>query len=656
MFKAEPMRRLVIAASKEQFEPVIREMYRHRVFDIEDFVEQDEEGYEGIKIGKPLEGVSETSGELIKLRSVISTFGINSEDFEAVPQSAKALYSRVESDLPAIEHEVEGLTGIRSGLETRLKEYEQKINIIEPFVALPLDLSLYSGYEHFTVFVGHIAEDIEIPFPCEKYFSDAVEGNLLVVVVGNSQSEDTERLLMDASFQSVPVPVEEGQPTGRLAYYRGEIEKVNVEIAETETRIASLKEKYATFLVACNELLTADVERAEAPLRFATTDETFVAEGWLPTDKVENLKEDLIRVTGGKIFVTEVEVDEVNDDVPVEYDNPDFAHPSELLMDIYARPKYNEFDPTILVSIVFPLFFGLILGDVGYGLILLLMSMGLRKYAKGDTASRLFDTLRNASISSIIFGFLNSEIIGFSLGYEPLLFSRHLSIGSNAGGAGPAAVEMLIISGWIGILHVTLGRGLHIRNILAQQSSGMHRSRAVFGQAGWLFVMWGILMMIWSMFPIQFMPDFTAMSVVAAGLNGAGVFGALMILLGVVGIGQENVLDLIEIPTIISHVLSYTRLVAVGLSSVAIAMVTNYISLELIIEPALENISIIGIFVVLAGIIVFLLGHTLNTALGLLGGGLHSIRLHYVEFFTKFYQGGGRKYNPFGMIKKFTEE
>jgi V/A-type H+-transporting ATPase subunit I len=79
-------------------------------------------------------------------------------------------------------------------------------------------------------------------------------------------------------------------------------------------------------------------------------------------------------------------------------------------------------------------------------------------------------------------------------------------------------------------------------------------------------------------------------------------------------------------------------------------------SITMFISPALENLSIFGIVMILVGIVVFLLGHTLNIALGILGGGLHSIRLHYVEFFTKFYKGGGRKYIPFGMKRRFTEE
>jgi V/A-type H+-transporting ATPase subunit I len=208
---------------------------------------------------------------------------------------------------------------------------------------------------------------------------------------------------------------------------------------------------------------------------------------------------------------------------------------------------------------------------------------------------------------------------------------------------------------WIGILHITLGRVLGMINH-ARQDHGDHRTKAVMANFGWLAVMWGLLIVIWSIVALPLMPDLTTLPAIVMNLNGATIVGAVLLIIGVLLIARDSALEIVELPTIISHILSYTRIVAVGLSSVAIAMVVNYISIGLLIEPQLENITIMGVLLIILGVAVFLIGQALNLALGILGSGLHSIRLHYVEYFTKFYKGGGKKYNPFGFNRRFTED
>ena len=654
MLRPEQMRRLLIAVPKGEIDTVIRVLYRYNVYHIEDFVPESE-SLEALSIGHPLPGASDAASALIKVRAIENACGINPDNVEVREKiPAPKVREMIRTDLPAIQKRVEDLVATRSRLEARQKEHEQRARELEPFTALPLDLELYRGYTRFTVFTGHIAHDVSIDVPHEKYFSDRVDGNMIAVVVQNEHREQVERTLLDAGFQVIPVPEETGAPADRLKAHADEIQRTAAELTAINEEIAEVRDRHTDLLVACDELLPADVERAEAPLRFATTEETFITEGWVPGDQADRIREALEKATNGRIYIGELDIED-DARVPVEYENPSFASPTQVLMDIYARPRYSEIDPTLMVAIVFPIFFGLILGDVGYGAILLALSLGLRKFLKGDEGRMLLKVLSYASISSIVFGILYSEFFGAALPWPALIFSRHLNIGVAAGGHGPQVAELMVLAIWIGILHITLGRILGMVNA-RKFHHGKHATKAAIANAGWLGTMWGIIIMIWAFYAIPLMPDLTGLPVVVMGLNVAAVAGAVLLVAGILAIAQENPLELVELPSIISHVLSYARLVAVGLSSVAIAMVINFIAIGMMIQPQLEAITPVGVIIIIFGILVLFMGHALNTALGLLGGGLHSIRLHYVEFFTKFYKGGGKKYNPFGMKSKFTEE
>lgn len=658
MFKSQKMSKLLIAASKDQLDPIVRELYRHNAFHIEEYVEHDDEKIEGFRIGMPLSGAGEYSSKLLKVRSIKNAVGLGNEYIEADrKEESNSVYSRLDNELPSIEEEIIGFVDERTKLETRLREYEQKLSELAPFIPFGEDLSLCRGYEGFTAIAGRIPADVEIPVPNEKFFSSEAKGNILIAIIPRESLNETEQFLFGEGFQSIPIPDEEGVAAERSEWYTHEITRLKDEIGKIEEQISDRKDKYALSLVAFDELLTADVERAEAPLRFATSDLSFVCEGWVPSDKTDEIVDSIRKSAGGSVFITTQEYDPVKESVPIEFDNPNFAKPTELLLDIYSRPQYSEIDPTLLMSIVFPIFFGFILGDVGYGIMLLALSFALRKMVKGSEAgNQLLKVLRNSSISGIIFGILYSEFLGFSLPWAPIGINRHLNIGGHATGHGPDTVLMLILTVWIGILHITLGRGIHIINAYQEFHPGKHRNKVIFGQIGWILVMWGILILLWSLFEMPLMPVLAGYPAVFAGFSATMFIGAIMILTGIICIGQESALELIELPTIISHTLSYARLAAVGLSSVAIAMVINYISIGMMVEPAIEEFSILSIFIIIVGIVVFLFGHILNTVLGLLEGGLHSIRLHYVEFFTKFYKGGGKKYNPFGMKRKYTED
>lgn len=659
MFQPKPMTHLLIAASKEQMASVVTELYRHRVFHITDFVDQGKEGYEGVKLGVPFENAGRLSSDLIKIRSIENVFQTSpSTQFDVPVRPAETIRAAINNELPKIESEVSTLTAKRSNAETKIRECEVRINELKPFALVPVELDLYRGYENLAVYAGYIENDIELQFPCEKYFAAGKDGNFIVVFVAVAKAQETEKILSDAGFVSVTLPSETGTVQAAVDKYNSELTQAKAELADSTAKILEAKAKYADLLAACDEVLSCDVERAEAPLRFATTEDAFVLDGWVPYDDVAKIEAGLVQATGGHVYVT-VDEDEINyDEVPVEYNNPALSQPAEVLMDLYARPKFKELDPTIILSIMFPLLFGVIVGDAGYGLIYLALALVLRKVLvrMGELGAKAFKIILGCGISTIVFGLLYSEIFGLSLPWHAILFSRHLPIG---GDHLPQVMDLLVISVAIGVIYLTVGWIFGMINHARMDHVGPHRTKAILGKFGWFAMFWGMLIILFSLIDIgTFIAGITVplpnLTVIGLPLT---IVGAVLFVVGAVFVARENPLDLMEIPTnLLSHMLSFCRIAAVGLSSVAIAMVVNFLAMEFFISPALADFNVVGVLLIIVGVLVLILGHALNVVLGIIGGALHPIRLHYVEFFTKFYSGGGVIYKPFGLKRKFSEE
>ena len=659
MFHPREMTKLLIAASKDHLEGVIGELYRHRFFHIEDYVRNDKEEWSGYSIGMPLKKADQISSELVKIRSIISNLEINEDKMpEGDYAKHRDLEAMIADSLPALAGRIEALLSKRSGLDAQQKDLEQRIEGLKPFIAFQHPLEILSGYENISFLAGNVKGTPVLPDDSEIFTSSAKSGDAFIIAAVRSENlAECERALLDVQFQKVLIPQEQGLAQDVINRYQQQITALDSDIKAVDGELDTIKKQQQRFFVSSEELLTAEIEQAEAPLRFATSEHAFVIEGFVPTTEVARLMQALHAVTNGNIEVQELEIEDPNNDPPVEFQNPAFAQPTEALVDLYARPKYTELDPSLVMSIFFPIMFGFILGDVAYGAILLIFSFALRGFVKGsDMGNRLLDILRNSSVMSILFGLAFSEFLGFSLPWHPIWLSRHINMGGSAAhGAEHVShvPELLILTIWIGLLHITLGRLWGFRNASAMDH-GSHRTKLMMAHIGWIMVMWGIIFAIWSYIPLPLMLNLTGLPSIA-GVSIGAIFGALILVIGIVFIARDNVLDLMEIPTIISNVLSYTRLVAVGLSSVAIALVTNYIAITMMIDPALADFTLMSIVLIIVGLVVFLIGHTLNTVLGLVGGALHPLRLHYVEFFTKFYRGGGKRYDPFGMLRKYTE-
>jgi len=475
---------------------------------------------------------------------------------------------------------------------------------------------------------------------------------------------------------------ETGQPSDIKKALEGKKAELSANLKAVNKDIEEMNKQYTKFILSSEELLTIDTQKAEAPLKFATSDNAFVIDGWVPVNEFEAFKEKMLKATGDGVYVTKVEpepkasrtdigvYEEHHEiDAPVKYANPGWMHPAEQFIDLYARPMYNEIDPTALYFIGFPLFYGFILGDIGYGLIILLIALIVKKVMKySDGWQTLAIEGIYCSISSIIFGFIFGECLGFNMaepvaeggGFLGVSLAGLYPHGAHLGPIGPFSLplERLVAGGFhegsyvfgikdllvfcclVGVAQLLLGYALGFRNELKQHGL----KTAILHKCSWAFMLMGGVCMVWYVFPLMItgtLPSFNAMNplFVAGGI--VFLIGFVLLLMG------EGVMGILEIPNLMSNTLSYTRLLAVGMSSVGIAFAIN---------TMVRMLGEGGIAGLIAAVIVFVLGHSINVALGILAPGLHSLRLHYVEFFMKFYKGGGRIYDPFGYIRKYTED
>jgi len=341
---------------------------------------------------------------------------------------------------------------------------------------------------------------------------------------------------------------------------------------------------------------------------------TIILTGWIPKEKFKSTKEILEKEFKNKIIIEDITKTVKNKaEFPVLLKNPESTKPFELLLSLLQPPKYKTIDPTIAMSLFFPIFFGLIVGDIGYGFILFLIGIFLKKFKK-DIFHSISKIIIYVSLTTIFFGILFAEFFGNILPYHPVLFHRQKEI-----------VPFLILSVSIGGFHILLGLVLGMVNALRNR-----HKKEIWEKVSLLFFLCSLFLLvgIFSKFLHRgFLVPSTAFLIVSLSI--------LIVAKGFIGP--------LETLSFIANILSYARIMALGLAGFMMAHIANTFA------GLIEN--------VILGVIVASLIHILNLVLSVFSPTIQSLRLHYVEFFSKFYEPGGKKYIPFrkqgGAVWKF---
>ncbi|HWR98144.1 MAG TPA: hypothetical protein VN317_06945 [Candidatus Methanoperedens sp.] len=430
-----------------------------------------------------------------------------------------------------------------------------------------------------------------------------------LVLYGHSDAAKVRSLLWDRNLSELKLPGEiERLPLRHaLQEIAAQGERLPAEIRELDGELAALAARQRAALEALGRALSARLQQLGARASFFRTRYSFVVSGWLPRAVLPRLREGLEEVSAGRIVVEDVSVTRAEEGrVPVSLHNPRLIRPFEVFVRLLPPPLYRGIDPTPLLAAFFPFFFGLIVGDVGYGLVIAALALLVRRrFAPGSRLRDLSTVLLFSSIAAVLFGVAFGELfgtLGAPLGMRPLHPRLHRL---------EAMPFFLGLSIGIGCLHVFLGLGLGVyAAVRARHRAGVQH------RVGQTAALAGLILLV---------------AIPAGVIDRALLPAAAALLIGglVLWIMGEGFAAPIELISTAGNVLSYARLMAVGLAGAVLAMVAN----------ELGSRSLWGVAAAVAL-------HLVNVVLSLFSPTIHAMRLHLVEFFTKFYETGGAEYKP----------
>ncbi len=396
----------------------------------------------------------------------------------------------------------------------------------------------------------------------------------------------------------------------RIDYVRKRMAEISAEKALVEKKREEFARHWLAIYVEARKWISSRHSLLKTTAKLFQTGQCFFIYGWMPSAEIQHLAGELAAKFGGSVIIQQMEIKEQElERVPVAIRNPPYFRPFEIFARLLPLPMYSSFDPTIFIGIFFPIFFGMILGDAGYGLILLAMSiLALKVFRSSRLIRDASAILLVCSVYSTIFGFFFGEVFGELgrdlFGLRPLWISRR-----------EAVIPMLFFSISVGIFHVLLGLFL---GFLAAVRKGVVRE-ALFKLANIMVVLC--------------LAAFLAARTVHVPPHLNKALSIILVILIFTAVFSGGLLAPLELLKSIGNVISYTRIMAIGLASVLLASVANVLG------------GMTGD--ILTGILVAGLFHAVNIVLGVFAPTIQSLRLHFVEFFGKFLEPGGRKYEPF---------
>lgn len=596
--------------------------------------------------------VSTIEGEMSRTDTALDTLKRYSKEKEPLFVTKKIINSEKLKDLLNRRAEIEGYISSILRLNYRLHMTDEKINkmtsdlaSLKPWIVydVPLDISetkatnIELGVVPSTVNLDKIKEKLEkleLPSNISVVNSDR-ELIYLAVVMMREGTDDVLGILKQYGFTQLPFQGFEGRVSDN-------IEKITKQIDEQRNIRRELEEEVAGYgkmqkdIEFLSDYLTIERDRERIKSKMRVTKRTFNFEGWVPSHLKNRVERILDRYGCHYEYRDPLEGEEV----PVMIENSPAVTPFEAVTQMYSMPDYKGFDPTKWFAIFYAMFFGIMLSDAGYGLVITIATfITLKKFDLEGMTKKMVKMFMYCGIATVFWGAMFGGWFGDLIPVvADVLFGKKVEIKPIWFNPIDDPTRLLIWSLGFGIVHIFLGMAINAYMLIKRGQFW----DAVFDVFSWYVLIIGAIM-------------YGALGNSNPALGKVGLYmaiigAAILLLTG----GRKNkgfgkvtggLGALYGITGYVSDILSYSRLLALGLATGVIASVVNTMG-------SLGGRGIVS-FIVL--IVVGIVGHSFNMAINILGAFVHSSRLQYIEFFGKFYEDGGEEFDPFRNETKYIK-
>jgi V/A-type H+-transporting ATPase subunit I len=639
----DPMAKVRVVTTKDYTTKTLKTLHTTGVLHVEESEELKPIDKEAIeeerrKIGELLTSINDIlayipKGERVSLKEDVEV--IYTRPFDEVDSEVRSLctkLSNVHQRAIKLNNEIKELTELTQYLGSLERQADIRLQ----------DLNFSGSYLFSRVFVFP-NELLETSYPKIRDYileslSGTVENETVLYAIAKVENQETiESAAKDGGAKILHLPEKNLTLREFLEAADGNIHNLEEELAKLHTEIESKTRENLEKLVLFREALSAETERLTVLAKASEAKYVTLIEGWIPESNVEStisqLKENI-----GYVFI-DTRKPEQAEEPPTKMKNPTPLRPFEVVVNLFGTPKYDEWDPTPIVAYFFAFFFGLMLGDVVYAILLMLFAYrGLHVLVNDPQTEgfKLFQrTLYISGGVALVVGLLTGSYLGnfYTLfGIETVLHVDWIKAWLGD------ASRFIVLAIFIGIIHVNIA---HIMALIRWR-----RQRGVaLGKAGlFLLQIAGIPLIMHGLFSVEipFLPE-QAYSILL-----------YLVFLSIVLIVVSSILQkgaflggifwLFDLTGILGDVMSYCRLAGVGLATFYLATSFNLMATVVrdMVPDGLPRLILGGLILIM----ILLIGHVINLALSGITCFVHSLRLCFVEFLLKFYDGGGKRYSP----------